>query len=147
MFQNTYANRVPGQPLFLKDLNSGVDPRADFVLNPAAWSDPAPGQWGVSAPFYSDYRYQRRPNEAMNFGRNFRVGERVTFQARVEFTNIFNRAQAANPNQGLFGAVYNAKATQTRNAAGVTTGGFGWINYTGVGQQPRQGQLVLRATF
>ena len=74
LFQGTWANRVPGVPLFLKDLNSQVDPRTDFVLNPAAWTDPAPGQWGVSAPFYGDFRYQRRPNEAMNFGRNFRIG-------------------------------------------------------------------------
>ena len=145
LFQGTRANRVPGQPLFLKDLNSHVDPRADFVLNPAAWADPLPGQWGTSAPFYNDYRYQRRPNEAVNFGRNFRIKERVTFQARLEFTNIFNRAQAANPN-APFGPT-NAKATQTRDANGVTTGGFGWINYTATGQSPRQGQMVLRLTF
>ena len=118
-----------------------MDPRADFVLNPAAWSDPAAGQWGSSAPFYSDYRYQRRPSEAMNFGRNFRVGERVTFQARLEFTNIFNRAQAANPTAN------NAKATQVRSTSASPNTGFGSINYTSVGQQPRQGQMVLRVTF
>ena len=106
---------------------------------------PCTGQWGTSAPFYNDYRYQRRPNEAVNFGRNFRMKERVTFQARLEFTNIFNRAQAANPN-APFGPT-NAKATQTRDANGVTTGGFGWINYTATGQSPRQGQMVLRLTF
>jgi hypothetical protein len=143
LFQGTRANRVPGVPLFLgrTDLNSShIDPRTDFVLNPAAWSDPAPGQWGVSAPFYSDYRYQRRPSEAVNFGRNFRIKERVTFQARLEFTNIFNRAEAVNP------TATNAQATQTR-ANGVTTGGFGYMNYTATGANPRQGQLVLRLTF
>lgn len=133
---------MEGQPLFLKDLNSGIDPNADFVLNPAAWAQPGPGQWGVSAPFYNDFRYQRRPNEAMNFGRNFRFRERLNFQARVEFTNIFNRAQPANP------LATNAAATQTRNAAGVPTAGFGWVNANGApGQNPRQGQLVLRLTF
>lgn len=142
LFQGTYANRVPGQPLFLKDLNGGnIDPHADFVLNPAAWAQPAPGQWGVSAPYYNDYRYQRRPNESMNFARNFRIGERVNFQARIEFTNIFNRAQPANP------TATNALATQTRNAAGQPTAGFGWVNPTVTGQNPRQGQLVLRVTF
>jgi len=139
LFQSTRANRVPGVPLFLKDLNSHLDPRTDFVLNPAAWTDPAPGQWGVSAPFYSDYRYQRRPSEAMNFGRNFRVGERLNFQARVEFTNVLNRAQPVNP------TATNAKATQVPSAAGNT--GFGSMNYTQTGQAPRQGQMVLRATF
>ena len=40
-------NRVEGQPLFVKDPNCQcIDPRTDFVLNPAAWSDPAPGQFG-----------------------------------------------------------------------------------------------------
>jgi len=141
LFQNTYANRVPGQPLFLKDLNSHLDPRSDFVLNPLAWSDPAAGQWGVSAPFYSDYRYQRRPSEAMNFGRNFQVGERLTFQARVEFTNVLNRAQAANP------TVTNAKATQVPGSGASPNTGFGSINYTLTGQAPRQGQMVLRMTF
>jgi hypothetical protein len=142
LFQNTRANRVPGVPLFLKDLNSHFDPNAEFVLNPAAWADPAVGQWGTSAPYYSDFRYQRRPNEAMNFGRNFRVGERFNFQARLEFTNIFNRIQPANP------VAANARATPTRTAAGVPNGGFGWVNAAGVpGQNPRQGQLVLRLTF
>jgi hypothetical protein len=33
----TVMSRVPGQPLFLKDLNCGcIDPRKDLVLNPAA---------------------------------------------------------------------------------------------------------------
>ena len=47
VFQNTRMNRVEGQPLFLKDPNCHcIDPRKDFVLNPAAWADPAPGQFG-----------------------------------------------------------------------------------------------------
>src|SRR5262249_45166704 len=38
-FQGTFANRVPGQPLFLKDLNCHCfDPRNEFVLNPKAWT-------------------------------------------------------------------------------------------------------------
>jgi hypothetical protein len=143
LFQSTRANRVPGVPLFLKDLNGGFDPNADFVLNPAAWAQPAAGQWGTSAPFYNDYRYQRRPNEAMNFGRNFRIGERVNLQARLEFTNIFNRIQPANP------VATNAQATQARDPrTGVPTAGFGWVNAVGApGQAPRQGQLVMRLTF
>ena len=43
-FQTTTMNRVEGQPLYTKDLNGGdYDPNADFVLNPAAWANPAPG--------------------------------------------------------------------------------------------------------
>src|SRR5205823_5468074 len=40
-FQSTFQNRVPGQPLFTKDLNCHcIDPNKDFVLNSAAWQDP-----------------------------------------------------------------------------------------------------------
>jgi hypothetical protein len=138
---NTFANRVPGVPLFLKDLDSGIDPREDFVPNPDAWTQPAVGEFGVSAPFYSDYRFQRRPSEAMNFGRNVRFGEQVTVQARVEFTNIFNRAQPANP------SATNALQTQVKSTTGGANVGFGSINFAQTGQNPRQGQLVLRLSF
>ena len=70
----TYANRVPGQPLFLQDLNCHCfDPTRTLVLNPNAWVDPGPGQWGSSAPYYSDYRYQRRPGENVNIARIFHL--------------------------------------------------------------------------
>lgn len=55
-----FANRVQGQPLFLQDLNCHCfDPTRTFALNPAAWADPAPGQFGASAPFYN--RLSLRP--------------------------------------------------------------------------------------
>jgi hypothetical protein len=42
LFRGRFSSRVPGQPLFLKDLNCHcIDPNKEFVLNPAAWSDPA----------------------------------------------------------------------------------------------------------
>ena len=50
VFQTTTMNRVEGQPLFLKELNGDeFDPNADFVLNPAAWANPAPGQFGTGS--------------------------------------------------------------------------------------------------
>jgi hypothetical protein len=56
MGANSWVHRmvhgVPGQPLFLKDLNShSVDPNKEFVLSPKAWSGPAPGEWGYSAVY------------------------------------------------------------------------------------------------
>ena len=94
----SFANRVPGQPLFLKDLDCHcIDPNKELVLNPAAWTDPAPGQWGTSAAYYNDYRSQRRPAEQLSLGRIFRVREGMTFEIRGEFYNAFNRTEMNNP--------------------------------------------------
>ena len=135
-------DRVPGQPLFLQDLNCHCfDPNKTFVLNPAAWVNPPAGQWGTAAAYYSDYRYQRRPSESMSLGRNFRIREKATLQVRAEFTNIFNRAEPNNP------VATNALATQTVNAAGQTTAGFGYISTATVFSAPRAGTLVARFTF
>jgi hypothetical protein len=140
----SYANRVPGQPLFTQDLNCHCfDPSKEFVLNPNAWADPAPGQFGVGAPYYSDYRFARVPNENLAFGRTFRIGERgMNFNIRAEFTNILNRTVIPTPTST------NAKATQT-TANGLTTAGFGRINTASAPGVPtsRQGLIVGRFTF
>jgi hypothetical protein len=138
----TFANRVSGQPLFLQDLNGhNFDPNKNFVLNPAAWSDPAPGQWGTSAAYYNDYRYQRRPDEEMSLGRTFRIRERMTATVRAEFFNVFNRTEMNDP------TATNALATQSRAANGNTISGFGYINTGSVYAQPRNGQIVARFEF
>jgi len=151
LFAGTFANRVPGVPLFTANLNCHcIDPNSQFVLNPAAWTEPAAGQWGTGAAYYNDYRYQRRPAEGMSFGRTFQLREGMTLQFRAEFYNVFNRLEMNNPTST------NALATQTRNAQGVPTGGFGWINTgslftltTGSGgaESSRQGQLAARFVF
>ncbi len=143
-----YANRVPGQPLFLHDLNCHCfDPNKEFALNPAAWAQPGPGQWGTSAAYYSDYRQQRRPNEDVAIGRAFRFRERMELNLRIEFNNIFNRAQMPVP------VSTNAAAGQIfRN--NVPASGFGFIQTAGTGavtnQQTatsRQGTVVARFRF
>jgi hypothetical protein len=138
----TFMDRVPGVPLFTHNLNCGCfDPTKTFVLNPAAWADPPAGQFGTAAGYYDDYRYQRRPVENMSLGRVFRIKESKSLQIRAEFTNIFNRTEVNNPTST------NALATQTTNAAGQTTGGFGFINNGTTYSTPRQGQLVARFQF
>ena len=92
--------RVPGQPLYIKNLNCGcINPYTDVVLNPAAWANPANGTFGpATGTYYGDFRSARRPQENFNFGRTFRFKEnRMAFQIRAEFVNIFNRTQIGNP--------------------------------------------------
>ena len=142
LFQNTLMSRVAGAPLFLKDLNCHcIDPNQDFVLNPAAWTNPAPGTWGTAAPFHSDFRYERRPNEQISVGRFFRIREKMSLQVRAEFVNMFNRTYLANPSLTV------PTQPQARNAAGLPTSGWGYINSTSLYSQPRNGQVVARFTF
>ncbi len=142
LFQNTLMNRVPGVPLYLKDLNCHcIDPNKDFVLNPAAWTNPAPGTWGNAAPYYSDFRYARRPSEQMSVGRMFRIRERMSLQIRAEFFNLFNRTYLPNPSLTV------PTQAQAYNSAGVPTSGWGYLNSTTLYSQPRNGQLVARFTF
>jgi len=141
IFQGTRMNRVPGEPLFLKDLNCHcIDPNKDFVLNPKAWADVPQGQWGFSAPYYNDYRNARVPSEQLSLGRLFRIKERYRFQLRAEFFNIFNRIVMPTPSAG------NPLQTPTRNAAGVPTAGFGRIDASSVSGQ-RNGQIVARVEW
>jgi hypothetical protein len=142
-FMGTYANRVPGQSLWTKDINCTTcfDPNKDFVLNPAAWSDPAPGTFGTGAIYYGDYRSKRFPTENMSLERKFRFRESMSFSLRIDFSNIFNRINVPGPSSG------NALSTQTRNTAtGKPTGGFGYIN-TANPSGARQGQAVLKFQF
>jgi hypothetical protein len=145
-------NRVAGVNPLAVDPNCGCfNPQTTLVLNPKAWSEPASGQWGTSAPFTSDYRWQRQPAESMSFARNFPFGKERRFNAqfRMEFQNIFNRHFLSAPQTGNQGG---ATAVTTSNAAttsgGVYTGGYGYIaTINGAGAQPRSGQAVLRITF
>jgi hypothetical protein len=158
LFQSTFANRVPGQPLFLKDLNCHcIDPTKDLVLNPAAWTNPTDGQFGTGALYYNDYRYQRRPSESLSLGRVFKFHEGTgpALTVRMNFQNIFNRTEMQNPAATSFTAAPTCTAgtgdcTATSiDPARLRTGGFGFINYVGGStfQPPRQGTLEMRLQF
>jgi hypothetical protein len=152
-FQGTRQNRVPGQPLFLKDPNCGcIDPKRDLVLNPAAWTDAGPGQFSTTAGFLNDYRWQRQVSENINFGRRFAIKEKMFFEIRVEFFNIFNRKVLPMPES------WNPTATVNRNQASDITSGFGFVNWNNVGFRlsngsndnfatQRNGQIVARFQF
>ncbi|HTA70669.1 MAG TPA: TonB-dependent receptor, partial [Bryobacteraceae bacterium] len=143
--------RVPGQPLYLNNLNCACyDPNTTRVLNPAAWANPAPGQYG-GAYYYNDFRGERRPVENLSVGRHFQIHERVALNLRAEFQNIFNRTYLNNP------SLVNPQAAPVCKTANGTNGacspgeqivsGFGSINTSSLLYQPRTGQLVAQFVF
>jgi hypothetical protein len=137
----TFFNRVSGQPLFLKSLNCHcINPFTQLTLNPAAWADPAPGQFSNGPIYYNDYRYQRRPTESMSLGRLVPIREAMSFELRMQFLNVFNRAEMSDPN--------GTNALQTAVVKnGIIQSGFGWSNPSTPYGPSRQGQLTARFRF
>jgi hypothetical protein len=142
--------RVPGVPLYLKDPNCGcIDPTQQTVLNPAAWQNQAVGVPGSSVVYYNDFRAQRRPVISAGIGKVFKVRERVALSLRAEFFNLFNMEESlANPST-------SSPQNPLTRSNGVITGGFGYLNYTGIAGNsvssslptPRTGQIVARIQF
>jgi hypothetical protein len=136
----SFMSRVPGEPLFTQDLNSKFDPFTLFVLNPAAWSAPAPGQFGTGSAYYNDYRHKRQPKENLSLGRIFRIREGISLSMRAELNNVFNRVVSrGRPSSSLV-------TPQVRKADGTTASGFGYVNAINAGGQ-RTGQIVMRFSF
>jgi hypothetical protein len=153
LFRGTYYSRDPSQPLFLKDLNCHcIDPTKDLVLNKNAWVNPTDGQWGAAAPYYNDYRNQRRPSESFSVGRVFAFKERMTFTVRMNFTNVLNRLEMSNPSGSPSSAATTGNVQGVPACTGVNkcaTGGFGFINFAGGATffPARQGTLEMRLSF
>jgi len=153
----TYWNRVPGQPLLLKDPNchciNPTDPNG-LVLNSKAWTDAPFGQFSYSAPYYNDYRWQRQPSEALSVGRDFHLSkdERgVKLNVRAEFQNVFNRLVLSAPSSTNPASITSCSAQpggSCSNPGSLVTSGFGFVNYVnGAGAVPRTGQIVARLIF
>jgi hypothetical protein len=155
-FQPATPQIRTGQPLYLKDLDCHCfDPNTEFVLNPAAWANPAPGQYGGAA-YYGDFRGERRPVENLAVGRQFRIRERLNFNIRAEFTNVFNRTYLNDPT--IAGAGISPQSAPVcklptgGNGACSQPGlqivsGFGSISTSTVRYPPRTGQLVAQFQF
>jgi hypothetical protein len=149
-FLNSQQTRVPGQSLYLTDVNSPINPYTQQVLNPAAWAVVPAGVTGTATgTLYPDFRGRRRPVENANLGRNFRFKEKYNLQIRVEFSNIFNRTLLPSPSTSV--APQNAL---TKNNLGQLTAGFGVINATAavdtvptLNGASRSGTLIARFSF
>jgi hypothetical protein len=150
--QGTRQFRVAGQSLYLKDLNCHcIDYTQETVLNPAAWTDQAPGVWGNHAAFYGDFRGQRRPVESVAIGKRFPIGRdgHTAFSIRGEFFNPLNRLElVSDPSTG-------SPSNPPTRSNNMLTGGFGFMNYlaastnnqNNVYPTVRSGQIVARFEF
>jgi hypothetical protein len=149
-FGNNFQN-LTGQSRFtIKDPNCGCfNPQNTQALNPNAFTEVAGGAWGTAAPFYSNYRWQRRPSENMSFARAFRIGKegRYNLQIRGEFFNVFNRLFLSTPGVAFTNPLLPVTTTNS-NGAVINSGGYGSIaTLNGAGATPRSGQMVARFTF
>jgi hypothetical protein len=138
------------------DVVANVDPflhTSDrrFVVNPAAFSTPAPGTYGnlgrgaLHGPGLSQFD--------LTLHKKLAITERVNTEFRFEVYNLFNRANFANPVVRL-NNVLGTGAGQLQPGQAytpVTAGSFGSVLQTvesavGLGAQ-RQIQLSLRFNF
>ena len=151
-FQSTARQVRTGEPLYLQDLNCHCfDPNTDFLLNPAAWANPAPGVYG-GPTYYGDFRGQRRPVENLAIGRVFRIGEAVNMNLRMELTNVFNRTYPNDPS--LTNPQRAGVCVQPSGGTGSCSqpnlqilSGFGAISTASVRYPQRSAQLVARIQF
>jgi hypothetical protein len=139
------------------DYVAGVNPFLNtsdkrVILNPAAFSTPAPGtygnlgRWALHGPNLAQFD--------LTFHKRFPIREAVNLEFRAEIYNILNRANLANPSASLNNAL-GTGTNQLQPGQAFTSasagGSFGISNSTveravGLGAQ-RQVQLSLRLNF
>ena len=139
--RNVRRPNVTGEPFYLdKDRN---------ILNPAAFSIPAPGEFGdlprnaLRGPIFRQFD--------LILAKKFRVTENVNVQFRTEIFNLFNTTNFANPSATLNNALsasFQPDRPFTQSLAGAS---FGLLRSTversvGLGTN-RQIQFALRLNF
>lgn len=139
--RNVRRPNLTGEPLYLDNDR--------FILNPAAFSIPAPGEFGdlprnaLRGPIFRQFD--------MILSKRFRITETVNAQFRTEIFNVFNTTNFANPSATLNNALsasFQPGQPFTQSLAGAT---FGQVRQTvertvGLGTN-RQIQFALRLTF
>jgi hypothetical protein len=112
-----------------------------YWFNPAAFASPTPGTYSNQGrnAFYDP------PTHQIDFSvfKNFKIGEHLTAQARVEIFNIFNFVNYGNSAQGVMGN--NLQGSNLGTISQTYDVGFG---APGIGPgAPRNAQLALKFIF
>jgi hypothetical protein len=84
-------NIVPGVDPATGLSVSGFNPSINRVINPAAFSEPAPYTFGNAAPTYNNLRNFPILNEDLSLIRGFHIGEHVNAHLYGQFFNALNR--------------------------------------------------------
>jgi len=136
------------RPNLIPGVNPFLDNDRNFI-NPAAFSTPAPGEWGdfprneLSGPGFNQFDFI--------LAKRFRFNETMNIEFRTEFFNIFNHTNFANPSTTLnnsLSASFQPGQPFTQALAGPT---FGVLRSTvgrtvGLGTN-RQIQFAFRFNF
>ena len=131
-----YANCI-GNPYAGATTNHNLYTTTGFIINPAAFSQPGPGQFGTCAPY--QFHGPGIQMWDMSLFKQFKFTERYQLQFRTEFFNAFNHPNFGNPSAnigslGSFGKVSNTLAP----ILGTDSGGPG---------DPREIQFALKFYF
>ncbi|MGC2673347.1 MAG: carboxypeptidase regulatory-like domain-containing protein [Candidatus Acidiferrum sp.] len=131
-----YADCV-GNPSAGATTNHDLYTTTGFLINPAAFAQPGPGQFGTCAPF--KFYGPGLQTWDLSLFKQFKFTERWQLQFRAEFFNAFNHPNFGAPNAdisspGSFGKVFNTLAP----ILGNDSGGPG---------DPREIQLALKLYF
>ncbi|HEX7195076.1 MAG TPA: hypothetical protein VF207_08915, partial [Chthoniobacterales bacterium] len=131
-----YANCI-GDPFAGATTDHKSYTTTGFLINPAAFSQPAHGFFGTCAP--NKFHGPGIQMVDLSLFKQFAITERVRLQFRSEFFNAFNHPNFGNPNAniaspGSFGKVFNTLAP----ILGNDSGGPG---------DPREIQFALKLYF
>ena len=131
-----YANCI-GDPFAGATTDPNSYTSTGFLIDPAAFSQPGPGQFGTCRP----RKFHGPGIQMMDFSifKDFRFSEHKYLQFRTEFFNAFNHPNFGNPSAnisspGSFGKVSNTLAP----ILGTDSGGPG---------DPREIQFALKLYF
>ncbi|MGH9873442.1 MAG: hypothetical protein ACRD9S_13400 [Pyrinomonadaceae bacterium] len=124
-------NLVSGVPIYLNG------PDKTVYLNPAAFSLPAPGQFGNLKRGF--VRQPGLQNVDFSVAKNWKVRERYGLQFRAEMFNLFNHTNFNGFDNGL-GASFNTANQFT----GFSNGNFGKLNSD---RGPRNIQFGIKFNF
>jgi Carboxypeptidase regulatory-like domain/TonB dependent receptor len=138
------ANVVPGQPYWIPDPTQP----SGRALNPAAFSEPAPGTMGdfprnsLRSPYSID-------QTDLALRRRFNLTERLKLDLRAEYFNVFNHPMFGapglyQPNSEVGLANFGKVSTTTNEALGLSSGGQNALYSIG---GPRSAQFTVKLLF